>query len=102
MPFEFQVLSVAYEGSGEDANTVISGHIMTGELGILESVSVVLPTVSGQSFQFWVSGMQAPGPDWPIRVGHTGIVQLVLSGQAPTRTSAFPVLLDGQNHETAA
>jgi len=71
---------------------VISGHIMAGEIGILESVSVVLPTVSGQSFQFWVGGMQAPGPDWPIRVGHSGIVQLVLSGHPPNKDVRIPCI----------
>jgi hypothetical protein len=84
MPFQFQVLSVEYEHE----DTVINGHVVAGEVGTPESV--VLPTGGGQSYRFRIVGMQAPGPDWPIRVGHRGIVQLVLSGHPPGKDILVP------------
>ena len=84
MPFQFQVLGVRYESR----DTVISGQIISGEIGGPEFIK--LPTASGQAFKFWMTGMQAPGPGFPIRPGHKGLVEISLSGHPPSRDIAFP------------
>jgi hypothetical protein len=89
MPFEFEVQSVQYEGRGDDAETVLVGLLIAGEIGGPESV--VLPTASGQSFRFWMSGMEVEGDmQMPLRPGTARRIELALTGQPPKRDIVVP------------
>jgi hypothetical protein len=89
VPFEFEVQSVQYEGSGDDAQTVLIGHLTAGEISGPESV--VLPTKTGQSYRFWMSGMEVEGDmQMPLRPGTARRIELALSGHPPERDVVVP------------
>ena len=89
MPFEFEVESVEYEGTGEDAQTVLVGRLRAGEISGPESV--VLPTRGGQAYRFWMCGMEVEGDmRMPLRPGAARRIELVLSGQPPRRDIVVP------------
>jgi hypothetical protein len=99
MPFHFAAVGVRYDGgSPDDETTILTGHLVEGAIEGPESVLV--PTASGATYRFWMTGLQAPGnpagPAWPLRPGG-GLIDLFLGGHPPEHDIAVPctVVADG-------
>jgi hypothetical protein len=89
MPFEFEVQTVLYEDSGDDAQTVLIGSLTVGEISGPEWV--VLPTRTGPSYRFWMTGMEVEGDmQMPLRPGTARRVELALSGHPPQADAVVP------------